>query len=214
MDGFVLDASFGSLTQLAEAKWFRSLVERNNDPDDEFHLDLFSPVMIGRDIQAGNDILHLNITSPWFLLNVLRGIATGWIFQLNGDATFSFCKSAVNMIGFGVNSLGKHNNPLCWSIIPHQSESEITYTGTFLELQEAAMLLFDIHTCDDPDCQFCVHLVALMDNPEVVKYTKSDKFKAGKIPVDTAQCDNLLGFGNFTREVFYMDPNVCKCHAL
>ena len=80
MDGFVLDASFGSLTQLAEAKWFRSLVERNNDPDDGSHLDLFSPVIIGRDIQAGNDILHLNITSPWFLLNVLRGIATGWIF--------------------------------------------------------------------------------------------------------------------------------------
>ena len=147
-------------------------------------------------------------------MNVLRGIATGWIFQLNGDATFSFCKSAINVIGFGVNSLGKHTNPLCWSIIQHQSESEITYTCTFLELQEAAMLLFDVHTCDDPDCHFCVHLVALMQNPEVVKYTKSDKFKAGKIPVDSAQCDNHMGFGNFTREVFDFDPNICKCHAL
>ena len=97
---------------------------------------------------------------------------------------------------------------------PHQSESGITYTGTFLELQEAAMLLFDIHTCDDPDCHFCVHLVALTDNPEVVKYTKGDKFKAGKIPVDSAQCDNHLGFGNFTREVFDKDSNVCKCYAL
>ena len=77
---------------------------------------------------------------------------------------------------------------------------------------EEAMLLFDILTCyesaDDPDCQFCVHLNALTDNPEVVKYTKGDKYKAGKIPVDSAQCDNLLGFGNFTREVFDKDSNV------
>ena len=142
MEGLVLDASYGS-----EAKWFRSLVKRNNDSDDEYHFDLFSPVIIGRNVQAANDILHLNITSPYFILNILRGIATGWIFQLNGDATFSFCKpeSSVDMIGLGVNSLGKHNNPLCWSIIPHQSESELTYTGIFLELQEEAMLLFDIH---------------------------------------------------------------------
>ena len=54
------------------------------------------------------------------------------------------------MIGLVFNSLGNHNNPLCWSIIPHQSESELTYTGTFPELQEAGMLLFDIHTCDNP----------------------------------------------------------------
>ena len=106
MEGLVLDASYGSLTQLAEAKWFLSLVERNNDLDDEYHFDLFSPVDIGRDLQAANDILHLNITSPWFLLNVLRGIATGLILQLNGGTTFSFCKSAVDMIGFRVNSLG------------------------------------------------------------------------------------------------------------
>ncbi len=102
--------------------WFRTLVERNNDPDDEYHFNLFSPVIIGREVQAANDILHLNVTTPWFLLNVLSGIATGWVFQLNGDATFSFCKSAVDMIGLGVNSLGKHNHPLCWSIIQHSTE--------------------------------------------------------------------------------------------
>ena len=116
-----MDASYSSLTQLAEAMWLRTLVDLNNNPDDEYHLNLSSPVIIGRDVQAANDILHLNVTSPWFLLNVLRGIATGWVFQFNGDATFSFCKSAVNMIGLRVNSLGKHNHPLCWSIIPHST---------------------------------------------------------------------------------------------
>ena len=99
LEGRALDASYGSLTQLANAMWFRTLVERNNDPDHEYHFNLFSPVIICRDVQAANDILHLNVTSPWFLLNVLRGITTGWVFQLNGDATFSFFKSAVDMTG-------------------------------------------------------------------------------------------------------------------
>jgi hypothetical protein len=44
----------------------------------------------------------------------------------------------------------------------------------------------------------------------------SDAYKAGKIPVDTAQCDRdtILGFGNLTSSVLEMDPNVCKCHPL
>ena len=81
MEGRAIDASYGSLTQLSEAMWFQPMVDRNNDPDDAFHFNLFSPVLIGRDVQAANDILHLKVTSPWFLLNFLRGTATGWVFQ-------------------------------------------------------------------------------------------------------------------------------------
>ena len=77
MEGRAIDASYGSLTQLASAMWFRSLIDRNNDPDDDFHFNLFKPVVIGRDINAENDILHLNVTSPWFLFHALRAIATG-----------------------------------------------------------------------------------------------------------------------------------------
>ena len=76
LEGLAIDTSYGSLTQLASAMWFRSLIDRHNDPDDEFHLNLFKPVIIGRDIKAENDILHLNISSPWFLFNALRAIAT------------------------------------------------------------------------------------------------------------------------------------------
>jgi hypothetical protein len=61
-------------------------------------------------------------------------------FKLNGDDTLSFCRVTVDMIGLGVNSIGNHNHPLCWSNIQHNKEGELTYTGTFLELQEAALL--------------------------------------------------------------------------
>ena len=55
MEGRAIDASYGSLTQLSEAMWFQSMVDRNNDPDDDFHFNLFSPVLIGRNVQAKND---------------------------------------------------------------------------------------------------------------------------------------------------------------
>ncbi len=82
-------------------------------------------------------------------------IASEWIFQLNGDATFSFCHTAVDMIGLGVSSLGNHNHPVCWSIIPHHTEGELTYTGTFIELQDAFLLAKDLHTCSNIECHFC-----------------------------------------------------------
>jgi hypothetical protein len=100
---------------------------------------------------------------------------------------------------------------LCWSIIPHQTEGELTYTGTYAELEKAFILSCSIRTYDREDCTSCATLKQLRAQERVVTYLASDTFKAGKIPVDTAQCDNILGFGNFTRVVFEMDPNVCKC---
>jgi hypothetical protein len=58
MEGRAIKASYGSLIQLAAAMWFRSLVDRNNDLDNELNFKLFSPVIIGRDTKAENDILY------------------------------------------------------------------------------------------------------------------------------------------------------------
>ncbi len=114
-----------------------------------------APVVIGRNLDAKRDIVHINLTSPWFLLNLLRVIVSRWVFQLNGDATFSFCRVAVDMSGLGVNSVGNHNHLVCWSIILHNTEGELTYTGTFIELQDAFLLAEDIHTCSNIECEFC-----------------------------------------------------------
>jgi hypothetical protein len=60
---------------------------------------MYSAFVIDRDLNAARDIVHIRVTSLWFLSNVLRQIATGWLFQLNADATFGFCRNAVDMIG-------------------------------------------------------------------------------------------------------------------
>jgi hypothetical protein len=212
LDGFDINSSYGSLQQFSDKFWFADLFARNNDGEDEFHFDLFTPVVIGRNLDAPRDIVHINLTSLWFLFNLLRVIASGWVFQLNGDATFSFCRVAVDMIGLGVNSVGNHNHPVCWSIIPHNTEGELTYTGTFIEMQDAFLLLKDIKPCGKLDCEFCNCYKMLMQNENVIKYFAGDDFKERRIPVDTAQCDQIQGWGNFTREILGIDPNTCSVH--
>jgi hypothetical protein len=113
LQGFDIDSSLGSLAQFAEAKWLRTLLDRNNDPEYDFHFDLNSAFVIGRSINAERDIVHTIVVSPCFLFNILRQFASGWVFQLKDDATYSFCRNAVAMIGFGVNSVGNHNHPFC-----------------------------------------------------------------------------------------------------
>jgi hypothetical protein len=214
MEGHGLDGTFGSLSRFAERLKLSHHIARHNDPNDDFHIDIFSPVVIGADIQARNDVIHLNITSPWFLMNVFRSIMTGWgSSQLNGDATHGFCRTTVDMIGLGVNSIGGHNNPLTWSIIPKGAEGSITYDLTFEEMQEAALEIFDIAvSCSE--CAFCKTLDEIRKHPDVIKYTKTQKFYNAMLPFTSAQCDNHLGWQKFARDVLGIDANICKNHVL
>ena len=211
--GYEIGSSFGALTEFASNFWINSLIDRHNDDADPFHFDLFRPFVIGKDIKAERDIVHINLSSPWFICNILRQIAAGWIFQLNADGTFGFCRHSVDMIGFGVNSVGGHNHPLCWSLIPKSTEGQAVYSGTFRELQECFMaFLTRVKFCTG--CDFCRNFTELLQKPRVLEFLRSDSFEERKIPVDTAQCDSILGFGNFTREMFDMNPNQCKNHLL
>ncbi len=124
-----IDDSFGSLVCYAETKWFPTLFEKHNARGSDFHLDMYDVFVIGKDINAAEDIVYLNFSSLWHLCNIIRNIAAGWIFQLNGDATFKVCRHTVALLCLGVNSLGNVNNTICWAIIP-EAESTVAIKGT------------------------------------------------------------------------------------
>ena len=86
LQGFNIGSSFGSLAQFSGVKWFKLLVDHNNYPKDDFYFTMYSAFVNGRDLNAARDKVHINI-SLWFLCNILRQIATGWVFQLNADDT-------------------------------------------------------------------------------------------------------------------------------
>ncbi len=62
LDALAIDDSFGSLVLYAEAKWFPTLFEKHMD-DSDFHLGMYNVFVIGKCIDAENDIVYLNFSS-------------------------------------------------------------------------------------------------------------------------------------------------------
>jgi hypothetical protein len=139
LDALAIDDSFGSLVRYAEAKWFLTLFEKHMD-DTDFHLGMHDVFVISKCIDAENDIAYLNFSSLWHLCNFLRNMETGWLLQVNGDASFNVCRSTVALYSFDVNSLGNVNIPVCWAIIP-ETESADIIKGLWKAVQDAVILI-------------------------------------------------------------------------
>ena len=53
----------------------------------------------------------------------------------------------------------------------------------------------------------------LFGKEDFKEYLESDEFKAGKVPVETAMCDNFKGWGNFAINELGIVSNVCLPHG-
>ncbi len=196
----VVPETMGRLTVWCESMLLELHLRRHNYLGDEYCLDLHTVYVLGYDIKVMRALIHFNLSSLHFALNALRGIKTGWGNRMNGDATFGFCRSNVDMICLGFTSMGSVNDPACWSFIPHQAEGELTYTVTFYELQKAVISLLKANT--EKECPFSSCIEDLLARPNVQKYMWSQLFRDGKLDIQTAQCDQLARF----------DPNTCSSH--
>ena len=63
------------------------------------------------------------------------------------------------------------------------------------------------------DCECCTRIRELLAEKNIVEYIESEEFKAQRLPVQTAMCDNFQGFGNFCRAELGIYPILCKPHA-
>ncbi len=162
------------------------------------------------DIKPEYQVIHINFASVWFLLNAVRAIKTGWVVQLNGDATFGFCHADIDMVALGFCSFGGSTNPVCFSYIPHQTEGEKLYKVTFCEMQQAVMAVLKAKTVKD--CEFSTCVRALKCSDHVATYVESEEFATNQLPIDQAQCDQLPGWACFSRGVFGFPPNICCNH--
>ncbi len=115
-----------------------------SDRGSDFHLDMYDVFVIGKDINAAEDIMYLKFSSLWHLCNIIRNIAAGWIFQFNGDATFNVCRHTIALLCLGVNSLGNLNNTICsicWAIIPEAEKQKAPSRSRELGRQFKMLLL-------------------------------------------------------------------------
>ncbi len=205
-----IDDSFGSLVNLVNERWLPTLLAQHNDPDHDFHFDLFEPVIIGKDLNPADDIVYMNMTSLWHILNWLLNVEAEWLSQLNGDVTFKVNRRGVAALTLGVNSIGRVSNSLCWAFIPETTEGQVTYTGTWRCIRNTVILVLnEFVVCDVDGCETCQALKDLRESARVMKFIMmwSDEFKAGqfKLVVDATLCDLQLGFHNFTWEEFGFD---------
>ena len=213
LDGFELCDTFGSLVGFCEKNLFSTLMLKHNDAADPYHLRLFDFVVLGSQVAAEHDLVRITFGSVWMLCNALRAIIAGWVFQLNGDVTGKFCNKSVDLVEFSVTSIPKQNNILCLGVIPKGSESEIIYKITWHDFRAALFLLKGYQNCGKEDCECCMMVMELLEDAEVQRYFKSDEFALGKLPVDTAMCDNFKGWGNFSENELGIISNVCHPHA-
>jgi hypothetical protein len=214
LKGFEIDDTYGTLDQYAERFLWSDLVNQHNDPTNDYHINLFEFCVIGHQTDlAEHDVFRLNLSSLWMLLHVFRAIRAGWVFQLNGDVTGKVCRRSVDLLSLSVTSIPKRTNTLCLCIIPHTTESEQAFTVVYNELRKAVCLVPSINTCDDASCQSCSIIRELLADAEVRKYIETQKFKDCILPVDTAMCDNFVGWGNFAENILGVIANICHTHA-
>ncbi len=87
LDSFNLKDSFGSLHILCDTNSFSNLMLKHNDPKDAYHFSLFEFVVLDSQVSPERDIVHIDFSSVWMILNADRSIVAGWGLQLNGDVT-------------------------------------------------------------------------------------------------------------------------------
>jgi hypothetical protein len=213
LDHVKIDDSFGSLERFAAAKWFPDLITEHNNEDSQFHFNLFEPFVIGRDLNAQDDIAYLTFSTIWHLSNFLRNIAAGWILQVNADATYKVCRRGVALFSIGVNSVPHVNNPVCWAITPEIESKEICQ-GTWRVVQAALfMMLKTVKVCSNPECPACSTLRDLLHEDNVVKFLRSEECKSDRLIVHATLSDCSLGWHATTREEFGFEPNMCNNHT-
>ena len=94
------------------------------------------------------------MTTPHFLINIAREKNCGWQAQGHFDAAFNWCGKEIALIGFGMNSMGAHFNPVSVSIANSESKKGIenAYKATCSGLYT---VFNDANLCEEVNCDEC-----------------------------------------------------------
>ena len=111
----------GVIIEWCQRQDLYAALQWHNDPSDPYCLPLFSAFVLGLDIKQERQLIHINFSNGWFLLNAIRTIKTGWAVQLNGDATFGFCDADIDMMALDFCSFGRAHYPCPCPLFPRKT---------------------------------------------------------------------------------------------
>ena len=199
------------MNQLAESLSLIKLLEKHNDPLDPFHMDEHQPVCVGHQFKDG--ITFMCVSSSHFLNNLARAVNSTCQIQGHFDGAFNWCNKDFALLGFGVNSMGAHFNPVSVSIVNSESKEamasadQATCNGLYT-LYNTAVL------CEDPGCGVCTQIF------EQVSEDGGTKWKQHLLSDDAANChyhldkpssDQIPSFFSWAKDKFGDDCQVRQC---
>ena len=153
------------------------------------------------------------VSSCHFLNNLARAVNSTCQIQGHFDGAFNWCNKDFALLGFGVNSMGAHFNPVSVSIVNSESKEamEAAYQATcngLYTLYNTAVL------CEDPGCGFCTQIF------EQVCEDGGTKWKQHLLSDDAANChyrldkpssDQIPSFFSWAKDKFGDDCQVHQC---
>ena len=208
--GIKLDGSEGSMNQLAESLSLVKFLERHNDPADPFHMSAHQVVSVGH--QFSNGVSFLCATTPYLLGNMARAVNCGCQKQGHTDAAFNWCGKEIALVGFGMNRMGAHFNPVSLSIVNAESKQGImhSYKATCAGLYT---LYNTASLCDSPECEFCTQIEAQVGKHGALwrKQLESDDAANLHYQLDNPSSDHCASYHVVAKERFGPDVNVGQC---
>lgn len=211
--GIKLDGSEGSMNQLADELSLDKLLARHNDPTDSFHMDAHKVVCLGHQFSDG--VRFATFSTPHFLNNMPRAKNCGWQAQGHTDGAFDWCGKEIALIGFGMNSMGAHFNPVSFSLVNSESKEGIknSYLATcagLYTLYNSAVL------CQDPECGFCTQVKAQITDQKGKatvwqQQLLSEDAQRGHYQLDNPSSDNSCAYFATGKELFGPDTAIGQC---
>ena len=213
--GIKIDGSEGSMNELAESVSFEKLLLRHNDPTDSFHLDAHQVVSLGHQFSDG--VRFATFSTPSMLNNMARAKNCKWQAQGHTDGAFNWCGKEIALIGFGMNSMGAHFNPVSFSIVNSESKEGIENSykatcGGLYSMYNTATL------CSNAECGFCTQIIHQMTNP--IEPEKGAEWSRCLLTVDAENShyqldnpssDNSAAYYSTAKKLFGANTKVGQC---
>ena len=205
--GQVVTNSFASIAALGERLWFGDILRKHNsgeihfsDPHEVFCIGNVAP-------EAAGEEIFFNIATIWSILNLGRGLASGWPNCLCGDGTGKVSKHQVTMVSFGITSIPARFNTLNYCIGP--VENCDLYVQGWDGVQATWYSLMNAWKCcamSYQHCRVCALISQFRVQPDVVKSLQTKEL------IHKAKSDNTDLFRNFATTIGAI-PLTCDVHG-
>ena len=196
--GIEITDSYASVAALGNKLWFGDIMRRHNDEADDFHFsDPHAVICIGNVAEADSGReLFINLTTAWNVLNLGRGLASGWPNTLCGDGTGKFSKKQATMVSLGIISIPAKYNILNYAVGPVENEDLFLRSWQGIEATWYALMeQWKICPMSKEHCPMC-HLVSFFrENVDVKDSLRS------RILISKARSDNTDLFRNFADKI-------------